>query len=276
MASAGSLRPRLGLYQLHGRRRRSADRGGLRGELRAPGGLESHVRSDQSLPSQPEYSTCTLIRGLINFPAPGSTADKQRFTAVEVIQGFVADVGAALQTFGVTGAAVALVQDERVVLARGFGVGDVQRRLPVTERTRFRIASNTKSMTAFLVATFVDEGVMSWDDRVVDVWPEFRAPTPELTAALRVRDLLGMGSGIAESPTIEFFMIGGGESALDVLRLDHDIRSTPLLALPGGGYVVTSGPGMILARKVNFAGDAATQLTMTIEGFDSVRWLTAG
>jgi CubicO group peptidase (beta-lactamase class C family) len=176
----------------------------------------------------------------------------------------------------VTGVAVALVQDERVVLARGFGVGDVQRRLPVTERTRFRIASNTKSMTAFLVATFVDEGVMSWDDRVVDVWPEFRAPTPELTAALRVRDLLGMGSGIAESPTIEFFMIGGGESALDVLRLDHDIRSTPLLALPEGGYVVTSGPGMILARKVTFAGDAATQLTMTIEGFDSVRWLTAG
>jgi hypothetical protein len=60
-----------------------------------------------------------------------------------------------------------------------------------------------------------------------------------------------------------------------VLHLDHDIRSMPLLALADGGYVVTRGPGMILARKVTFSGDAATELTMTIEGFEPVRWLTA-
>jgi CubicO group peptidase (beta-lactamase class C family) len=150
-----------------------------------------------------------------------------------VIQGFVADIEAAQQTFGVTGAAVALVQDDRIVLARGFGVRDLQRRLPVTEHTRFRIASNTKSMTSFLVATFVDEGVLRWDDRVVDVWPDFRAPTAELTSALRVRDLLGMGSGIAESPTIEFFMIGGGESPLDVLR---SVAYLPVIGPPQTVY----------------------------------------
>jgi CubicO group peptidase (beta-lactamase class C family) len=84
-----------------------------------------------------------------------------------------------------------------------------------------------------LVATFVDEGVLRWDDRVVDVWPEFRAPTTELTSALRVRDLLGMGSGIAESPTIEFFMIGGGESPLDVLR---SVAYLPVIGPPQTVY----------------------------------------
>jgi beta-lactamase class C len=151
----------------------------------------------------------------------------------EVIQSFVGDIEAALQTFDVIGAAVALVQDDRVVFTRGFGVGDLQRHLPVSEHTRFRIASNTKSMTSFLVATFVDEGVLGWDDRVVDVWPEFRAPTDELTSGLRVRDLMGMGSGIAESPTIEFFMIGGGESALDLL---HSVAYLPVIGPPQSTY----------------------------------------
>lgn len=120
-----------------------------------------------------------------------------------------------------------------MVLARGFGVRELERQLPVTEHTRFRIASNTKSMTAFLVATFVDEGVLDWDDRVIDIWPEFRAPTDELTNTLRVRDLLGMGSGIAESPTIEFFMIGGEESPLDLLR---SVAYLPVIAPPQSVY----------------------------------------
>jgi len=134
------------------------------------------------------------------------------------IQGVAADVQAAMQAFGIVGAAVGLVEGDRVVLTRGFGVGDLVRNQPVTERTRFRIASNTKSMTALLVASYVDQGLFGWDDRVVEIWPAFRAPTPHLTGAMRVRDLLGNGSGLAEASTVEFFMSGGEVSALDLLR----------------------------------------------------------
>lgn len=151
----------------------------------------------------------------------------------ELVQGLIADIEAAMQTYGVFGAAAALVQGDQIVFSRGFGVGDLERNVPVTERTRFRIASNTKSMSAFLVATFVDAGVLGWDDRVVDVWPEFRAPTAELTESLRVRDLLGMGTGIAESATIEFFMSGGEDAPLDVLR---STAYLPVIGEPGSVY----------------------------------------
>ena len=131
---------------------------------------------------------------------------------------FEADVEAAMQTFQMPGAAVALVQDNRTVYARGFGVRDLQTNAPVSPHTRFRIASNTKSMTSLLAATFVDQGLLDWDTPVSSVWSDFVAPTPGLTQRLRLRDLLGMGSGVAESPTIEFFMSAGTESALDQLR----------------------------------------------------------
>jgi CubicO group peptidase (beta-lactamase class C family) len=102
---------------------------------------------------------------------------------------FEADVEAARQTFQMPGAAVALVQDSHIVYARGFGVRDVQSNASVSPQTRFRIASNTKSMTSLLAATFIDQGVLDWDASVLGVWPEFVAPTPALTQSLRLRDL---------------------------------------------------------------------------------------
>jgi CubicO group peptidase (beta-lactamase class C family) len=151
----------------------------------------------------------------------------------DLLRSFTADVEAALVTFKVPGASVALVQKDQIVFARGFGVRDLASRAPVTEHTRFRIASNTKSMTSLLVAQFVDDGVLGWDDRVVDVWPAFRAPTPELTQGLRVRDLLGNGTGLAESTTVEFFMMAGGDSALDLLRA---VADQAVIAPPNTAY----------------------------------------
>jgi CubicO group peptidase (beta-lactamase class C family) len=159
---------------------------------------------------------------------------------------FDADVEAAMQTFQMPGAAVALVQDTHIVYARGFGVRNLQTNAPVSPHTRFRIASNTKSMTSLLAATFVDQGVLDWDAPVSGVWPEFVAPTPALTQRLRLRDLLGMGSGVAESPTIEFFMSAGTESALDQLR---SIAYLPVIAPPDTEYyynnTLTSAAGYL-------------------------------
>jgi len=60
------------------------------------------------------------------------------------------------------------------------------------------------------------------------------------------------------------------------LWLDHDIRSMPLLAHADGGYIVVFGGWLIRGRRVRFATDPEShnQPVMTIEGFESVRWLT--
>jgi CubicO group peptidase (beta-lactamase class C family) len=84
-----------------------------------------------------------------------------------------------------------------------------------------------------LAATFVDEGLFGWDTPVIDIWPAFQAPGAALTHSLRVRDLMGNGSGVAESPTIEFFISGGDDSALDILR---SVAYLPVIAPPDTEY----------------------------------------
>ena len=110
--------------------------------------------------------------------------------------GFDAYVEQVLKTFDVPGAAVAIVKDGRLVLAKGYGV----RRLGQPERvdadTRFGIASNTKLFTATAIALLVEEGKLQWDDPVIRYLPDFAMYDPFVTRELTVRDLLVHRSGL--------------------------------------------------------------------------------
>ena len=185
-------------------------------------------------------------------PHPAASASgrphRGRLLTDDLLRAFDADVRTAFETFGMVGASVALFEGDEIVYNRGFGTRDLRSRKPVTTRTRFRIASNTKSMTSFLLARYVDEGLVRWSTRVADLWPGFRAPNRRLTSSLRLADLLGMGTGIAESATIEFFLSGGTESAIDVL---HSIPYLPVIAPPGTTYfynntLVSAAPFLVM------------------------------
>ncbi|MEM9998769.1 MAG: serine hydrolase domain-containing protein, partial [Bacteroidota bacterium] len=80
-------------------------------------------------------------------------------------------IEASLDDWPVPGLAVAIVKDGEVVHAKGYGTRTIGTDAPVDEHTLFAIASNTKAFTAALLAMLVDEGRLSWDDRVVDHLP---------------------------------------------------------------------------------------------------------
>src|SRR5438876_3494105 len=72
------------------------------------------------------------------------------------------------------GAAVVIVQDDRVVYLKGFGVRGLGSEAKVTPDTVFAIASCTKAFTATLVAMLADDGKLKWDDKVRDHLDWFR------------------------------------------------------------------------------------------------------
>ena len=103
----------------------------------------------------------------------------------------------AQEEFNVPGIAVAIVKDGKVVTLKGFGVRRLGNPAPVTPRTLFGIASNSKAFTAAALAMLVDEGKISWDDRVVDRLPGFQMSDPYVTHEMRIRDLLCHRSGLS-------------------------------------------------------------------------------
>jgi CubicO group peptidase (beta-lactamase class C family) len=96
----------------------------------------------------------------------------------------------------VPGAALAVVQDGKIVLTRAYGQRDVEAGLPVTPATPFVICSITKSFTATAIALLHHEGRLDWSKPVRDCMPEFRLSDPVATERVTVLDLLSHRTGL--------------------------------------------------------------------------------
>src|SRR5438270_6311165 len=76
-------------------------------------------------------------------------------------------VARAMRTFEVPGLAVAVVKDDAVVVAKGYGVRKLGEPAPVDARTLFGIASNTKVFTATALGLLVEDKKIEWDAPVI-------------------------------------------------------------------------------------------------------------
>src|SRR5688572_28527224 len=75
------------------------------------------------------------------------------------IDAYVAD---AVARFAIPGVSIAIVQNGEIIHTNGFGVRELGNDAPVTSDTLFMLGSVPKSMTAMMIGTLVDEGVLDW------------------------------------------------------------------------------------------------------------------
>src|SRR5690554_1572426 len=83
-------------------------------------------------------------------------------------------IEAGRQAWGVPGMAVAVVYQDQVIHAEGYGVLRQSESARANADTLFGVASTTKAMTAATLAMLVDEGKLDWDDKVIDYLPWFQ------------------------------------------------------------------------------------------------------
>ena len=105
-------------------------------------------------------------------------------------------LGRAVERDALPGAAVAIVQDGRVVLLRGYGFADVARRRPVDpERTIFRVGSVSKPLTAVAVMQLVERGRLRLDADVSPLLPDLGIE-PAFPEPITVHHLLTHTAGL--------------------------------------------------------------------------------
>jgi CubicO group peptidase (beta-lactamase class C family) len=97
----------------------------------------------------------------------------------------------------IPGLALAIVRNDSVILAKGYGVKTLGKPDRVNEQTLFAIGSSSKAFTALSVAMLVDEGKVRWDDPATKYLPGFQMYDPYVTRELTVRDLLTHRSGLS-------------------------------------------------------------------------------
>ena len=126
----------------------------------------------------------------------------------------------AVRDWKATGLAIAVVKDDSLVFARGYGVIELGKAARVDAHTRFAVGSTTKAMTSAALAMLVDEGKVRWDDKVIDYIPELRLYDAYATRELSVRDLLTHRSGL---PSVDLFW-GIDETTLSTAEMIRRLR----------------------------------------------------
>lgn len=129
------------------------------------------------------------------FPRPTTQPGKTRLYAlllaptVAFASPYTPLLDETVQHYPVEGIAMAVIEDGQTTFTATRGEG-------ITENTRFKIASNTKAMTAAVLARLVQRGTLHWNDPVIKHLPQFRMHDPWVTEHMQVRDLLIHNSGL--------------------------------------------------------------------------------
>ena len=134
-----------------------------------------------------------LILSIVLFLGTNINANE---TDKEIISELEKYYNQALQDWNVPGMAIAIVKNNELIFAKGFGVKDINTGEKVDENSIFAIASNTKAFTSAGIAMLVDEGKLSWDDKVTKHLPWFELYSPYVTHEMTIRDLLSHRSGL--------------------------------------------------------------------------------
>ncbi len=96
------------------------------------------------------------------------------------------------------GLAIAVVFQDKVVYAKGFGVRDVNTKAAVDADTVFQVASVSKSVGSTVVAELVGEGKIAWDSKLRTLDPAFAMFDPWVTREITIRDMYAHRSGLPE------------------------------------------------------------------------------
>ena len=125
------------------------------------------------------------------------------------------------------GAVVGIIRNQQVILARGYGMANVEAATPITVSTKFRLASITKPFTAIAVLQLVEAGQLRLDDPLSRFLPDI----PN-AGAIRIAHLLSHTSGIPDFIPLE------------------EVRKRPLEFVPGTRINYSNNGYHVLGRII--------------------------
>ncbi len=129
---------------------------------------------------------------------PDIAARKDYAQIVEALRPFIEQQ---LSEKQIPGLSIALIDDQQVVWAQGFGVADAAGKKAATAETVYRIGSVSKLFTDIAIMQMVERGELNLDAPITDYLPDFRPRNPFVTP-ITLRELMSHRSGLLREPPV--------------------------------------------------------------------------
>ena len=210
----------------------------------------------------PAVQRSRAASGLIGFSSPGIAMNRLRFPSAllclapaalaaqapspEGLDAYVTDQMARRE---VAGLSLAIVQDGKIVVARGYGVADRSTRAPVTVNTLFQAGSISKPVAAVGALHLVEQGKLSLDADVNQYLTSWKVPQNGFTARgmVTLRGLLSHTAGMTvhgfpgydvNEPVPTLVQVLEGSAPTNTAPIRVDTFPGAIWRYSGGGFSV--------------------------------------
>src|SRR5262249_4289384 len=123
---------------------------------------------------------------------------------------------------------IALVDDQEIVWAKGFGFADSGKNKPATAETVYRVGSVSKPFTALLLMLLVELGLVDLDAPVQDYLPDFQ-PVNKTGKKITLRQMVSHRSGLVRESPVGNYFDETGPSLADMVK---SLNKTELVYTP--------------------------------------------
>jgi len=163
------------------------------------------------------------------------------------------DVGTALEhviqqemkNHSLPAVSIALVDDQRVVWAQGFGLADPVQKIPASADTIYRVGSVSKLFTDTAIMQLVEKGQIDLDAPVSRYLPDFH-PTNPFGKAITLRELMSHRSGLVREPPVGHYF----DSTAPTLKATVESLNNTTLIYPPGAHTKYSNAAIAVAGYV--------------------------
>lgn len=135
----------------------------------------------------------------------------------------------------IPGLSLAVVRDGNIILAKGYGMANLELNVPATEKISYSIASITKTFTALATMMLVEAGKISLEEPI----SKYFSDLPAAWRAVTIRQLVNHTSGIRSFTSYEKFPCPVGKDVRDYEKGDvlKEVACLPLDFEPGERWV---------------------------------------
>src|SRR5690349_1852276 len=201
--------------------------------------------------------TVTLLEQSLFIRTTGAhTTDRMEQPSAAQIARFETRLESLREELRIPAYSAAIVKDQKVIWAKGFGYADVDNKIPATEHTAYHLASLTKTFASTILMQLVQEGKIKLDDPVSKY-----GITLESNGVIRVRHLLSHTS--EGNPGEQYRYNGNRFSELDKViqkatgKSFGELLIANILDPLGMNETAPNVPRIVSTKSPNGAGQAA-------------------
>ncbi len=127
------------------------------------------------------------------------------------------------------GLSIALVEDQKIVWAHGFGFADPDRKIAATAETVYRVGSVSKLFTDIAIMQLVERGELDLDASVTKYLPDFH-PKNRFGTPITLRELMTHRAGLVREPPVGSYFDSRQPPLAEVVK---SLNTTELVYAPG-------------------------------------------